>query len=120
METVTVRPPLPHAFTKETAAENARKAVAAREAKRLAKRALPSVSIDPYVNKRLARVRAQLEKIDAMMGEELDPQRLDRLASAQARLSAQEFALANRPMPGSFRPSRAPSKRGPESVEPSE
>jgi len=47
-----------------------------------------------------------LEKLDDMISKERDPQKLDRLASAQSRLSAQEFALAGRPMPGSRRPAR--------------
>ena len=52
-------------------------------------------------------------RLDAAMLEEHDPQRLDRLASAQARLSAQEFALAGRPMPGQRRPGAAPQTRPP-------
>ena len=68
---------------------------------------------DSFVYARLIRVRAQLERVDAMLAVETDAQKLDRLASAQARLSVQEFALAGRPMPGSRRPGResAPSKR---------
>jgi len=37
--------------------------------------------------------------------------KLDRLASAQARLSEQERLLAGRPMPGSFRPKKPPEPR---------
>ena len=62
---------------------------------------------------RLSRVREQLNRIDAMILEESDPQRLDRLASAQARLSEQERTLDGRPLPGSMRPSKASTARRP-------
>ena len=57
-----------------------------------------------FCEKRIARVRKQLEKIDAMISQELDPQKLDRLASAQSRVSEQERILSGRPLPGSRRP----------------
>lgn len=68
---------------------------------------------DGYLEKRLKTVRAQLDRIDTLMASEEDPQRLDRLASAQARLAEQERLLADRPMPGSKRPApeRAPRSR---------
>ena len=53
---------------------------------------------------RLSRVRAQLTRLDKMLNEEFDPQKLDRLASAIARLSEQERLLTGRPMPGSLKP----------------
>lgn len=59
-----------------------------------------------FQQERLSRVRAQLTKIDAMMASETDPSKLDRLASAQARLSEQERILDGRPLPGSHRPSK--------------
>ena len=59
---------------------------------------------DDFTNQRLLRVRLQLERIDAMIATEDDPQRLDRLAAASMRLSDQEFALSNRPKPGNRRP----------------
>lgn len=52
------------------------------------------------------RVREQLAKVDRMILEETDPQRLDRLASAQLRLSEQERILDDRPLPGSRRPAQ--------------
>ncbi len=59
---------------------------------------------DPnYVARRLARVREQLDRVDCMMMKEKDPQKLDRLASAQARLAEQERILDGRPLPGSRR-----------------
>ena len=57
-----------------------------------------------YAAKRLARARKQIDKLDGMIEEETDPQKLDRLASALARLSEIERQLANRPLPGSFKP----------------
>jgi hypothetical protein len=39
-----------------------------------------------------------------MMMTEEDPAKIDRLASAQARLAEQERLLAGRPLPGSRRP----------------
>lgn len=59
---------------------------------------------DSYRTERLARVRKQLSRLDSMMERESDPQKLDRLASAQYRLSEQERILAGRPNPGSLRP----------------
>lgn len=65
-----------------------------------------------YTTKRLARVRLQLDRLDNMLLTERDPQRLDRIASAQARISEQERILSGRPMPGSLRPrSERQSKR---------
>jgi hypothetical protein len=46
----------------------------------------------------------QLNRLDSMMAKEMDPQRLDRLASAQSKLSEQERILAGRPLPGSRKP----------------
>jgi hypothetical protein len=59
---------------------------------------------DTYLAERLTRVRKQLDAIDAMLLGEADPQRLDRLAAASARLCEQERQLAGRPLPGSYRP----------------
>jgi len=56
--------------------------------------------------RRLVRVRKQLAKLDDMIEAESEPQKLDRLASAQARLAKQEQELAGRPLPGSRRPGK--------------
>jgi hypothetical protein len=63
---------------------------------------------------RLERVRLQLDRVDKMMMEEDDPQRIDRLASAQMRLAEQERILAGRPLPGSRKPvpDRADRRQG--------
>ena len=67
-----------------------------------------------YIAARLARVCAQLDRIDGMMMKESDPQKLDRLAAAQARLSDQEFKLAGRPYPGNRRPGK--ERSGPAAI----
>ena len=59
-----------------------------------------------YVASRLMRVREQLARVDEMILKEKDPRSLDRLASAQARLSEQERILDGRPLPGAFRPAK--------------
>ena len=75
--------------------------------------------LDDFCEKRIARVRKQLERIDAMIAQETDPQRLDRLASAQSRVSEQERILSGRPLPGSQRPRLArASKVNGSAVEP--
>ena len=69
---------------------------------------------DAYVARRLARVRVQLDRLDTMLLAENDAQKLDRLASAQLRVSEQERILAGRPLPGSFKPSHKKPASGPE------
>lgn len=125
---VDARASRPHLFTNANAKEmaargNAAKALAKMQREELLAKANAIASVQPddiYKNQRLARVRKQLERIDAMMEKEREPQKLDRLASAQARLSAQEFALAGRPMPGSRRPGREKPKGEPRLFEPVE
>ncbi len=51
---------------------------------------------------------------DEMVNAERDPQRIDRLASAQLRLSEQERILAGRPLRGSRRP--GPPARQPQEI----
>jgi hypothetical protein len=62
-----------------------------------------------YAERRLARVRKQLDMLDDEISAELrkkhpDGQRIDRLAAASSRLAEQERLLDGRPMPGSLRP----------------
>jgi hypothetical protein len=52
-----------------------------------------------YRNKRLSRVRKQLELVDGMIEVETDAAKLDRLASAASRLNEQERQLSNRSLP---------------------
>lgn len=117
-------------ITPENAAEFAAKSVEARRRKAEAAReraeklnGIAKSAVEEsqdFQNQRLSRVRAQLNKLDEMISEELDPAKLDRLASAQARLSDQEFALSGRHKPGLTRPGRQPTKTAPASFEPSE
>ncbi len=68
------------------------------------------VAVEPtdlYTTRRLTRTRAQIDAILDMLESETDAQALDRLASALARLNEIERQLANRPLPGSFKPERA-------------
>lgn len=60
---------------------------------------------DPYLDKQITRARKQLDRLYSMLAEEMDPQKIDRLASAISRLSEIERQLADRPLPGSKRPS---------------
>lgn len=107
-------------FTPETARLASVKAHEARRRQRAARttagilatvQPLPDdAAPDGYLRARLACVRAQLERVDAMLLTESDPQRLDRLAAASSRLAEQERVLAGRPAPGAYRPS-APRRR---------
>ena len=105
---------------REMAARSAesRRRAAAEAAQRLselqeasAQAATVTADSDDYVRKRLACVRAQLALLDARMLTETDPQKLDRLASAQSRLAVQEQNLAGRPLPGSLRQPTVREKR---------
>jgi len=61
---------------------------------------------DTYSRQTLLRVRKQVKSVLGMLEAETDPQKIDRLASALARLSEIERQLANRPLPGSWKPER--------------
>ena len=54
----------------------------------------------------LTLTKAKIRGVESngMLLSERDPQKLDRLASAQARLSEQERVLSGRPLPGSLKP----------------
>lgn len=71
----------------------------------------PQPAVDGYVLKTLTRTRKQLDRLFSLMGDETDPQKLDRLASAIARLAEQERQLSGRPLPGSLRPRQEKSRR---------
>jgi hypothetical protein len=102
----------PPRFTRENAGDYARKAVIAREAnKRLRLAALGPPDSAQYVASRLTRVRAQLSKLDQLIENETDPQKLDRLVSAQSRLSEQWRIFSGIPLPGSRRPGREKPQR---------
>jgi len=73
-----------------------------------------------WLERRRLRVRALIGRLDDMVGVETDAQKLDRLASAQAKLAEQERILDGRPLPGSRkpRPERTPS--GPQWTKPAD
>jgi hypothetical protein len=102
-------------FTKQNAATFAAKAHESRrlnKAKRLAdideanriiaeaaQLRLQIAATPDWMRDRLRRVRLQLERLDKLAEAETDPTKLDRLASAAARLQEQERQLDNRPLP---------------------
>jgi hypothetical protein len=68
---------------------------------------------DKFRIERLARVRAQLVRLDLQLSEESDPARLDRLMSALNRLQEAEGWLAGRAKPGNLKPAAPkPAARG--------
>lgn len=106
-------PAIPY-ITTANAKELAAKSVQARREKR----ALPVMPLlpdlieqDVYRMDRLKRVRMQLDNLDRLILAERDPVKLDRFASAQARLAEQERILAGRPLPGSYRPNQRKAKQ---------
>jgi len=78
----------------------------------------PQTTPETYVDKRLIRVRAQIDMLSDMLEAELDPQKIDRLANAITRLSGLEREYANRPLPGTLKPSSKPSQARPRTIEP--
>lgn len=71
----------------------------------------PNEQRDYYTVKRLSRVRRQIDSLSNDLDAETDATKKDRLASAISRLSEIERQLANRPLPGSWKPTQAPKKR---------
>ena len=79
----------------------------------------PEDKVYRFFDLRRACVRKQLLKIDAMILKEQDPQKLDRLASANAKLSDLERVMSGRPLPGQLRPRASKSlKSDPSDVVP--
>lgn len=76
----------------------------------------PHGALDSYVARRLARVRRQLDSVDAAIEKSIgdDSKRLKELTDAQMRLAEQERQLSGRPLPGSRRPApeRQEHRRG--------
>ena len=85
-----------------------------------------TVSGEPFLLERLARVRVQLDLLDKRITEQMlkphpDGQLLNWLCQAQARLAEQQRQLAGWPLPGSLRPTGKPvtrSRGAPEPVSP--
>ena len=92
-------------FTRENAAILGRKGAIARW---LPKPAPPPVPPEPqgdaYTRQRLAIVREHIARIDKLMLNTADGQRLNWFAQAQDKLAEQERILSGRPLPGSRRP----------------
>jgi len=78
----------------------------------------PQLPAQSYVDTRLIRVRAQIDMLSDMLESEQDPQKIDRLANAITRLSGLEREYANRPLPGTLKPSSKPSQSRPRTIEP--
>ena len=108
-------------ITAATAREYAAKAVEAKKQAAIMREqgepAKPLLPDEKYRILRLSRVRRQLDKIDEMIASEPDPQKLDRLASAQMRLAEQERQLSGRSLPPTIRPAKSSSKRPPPSIQ---
>ncbi len=117
-------------FSVENAGEMARRAVQVREARKdAAKQATIAAFVSPedadkFRDRRLSRVRLQLNLTDSAIEKELakrsiDASQLDRLASAAIRLNEQERQLSNRSLPPTLK-ADAPRKpkRSTGSIEP--
>lgn len=131
-----LEPPKPtqknaYSFTKENAAEMARKAVISRVAnwQRIPEedKATPTRENagDCFQLETLARVREHLKTLNAKMDEQLAKPKLDTksirdLTDAISKLENVEQRLSNRPLPGSFRPVQGKAKRSSSSPEPEE
>jgi hypothetical protein len=113
-------------FTAATAAEMQRRAIAKQLADkaRLASPAEKQLIAEKFQERRLVRVRKQLETIDGLIDAEMagdcDAARLDRLANAAIRLNEQERQLSNRSLPPTLKAGAVPRpKRNQEAPEPS-
>ena len=74
--------------------------------------AMPPLEFEKFPLSQLGRVRKHLGRLNNLLDHETDPQKLDRLASATAKLCEVERILAGRPLPGSHRPKSGGSSRG--------
>lgn len=98
-------------FTPANSREMQRRSAEARRAKK-AKATQPTeqpLELPEYLALRLVRARKQIDQVSTMLEKERDAQKIDRLASALYRLSELERTLANRPLPGSLKPT--PTRR---------
>jgi hypothetical protein len=60
--------------------------------------------VDEFIQRRLLRVRAQLERLDDLLADEDDSKTIKELSEALSRLQDQEQKLSGRPGPGTLRP----------------
>ena len=68
-----------------------------------------------YTHEQLNRVRERIDGLWELMATEEDPQKIDRLASAIAKLADLERILDGRPLPGSHRPKPTKEPKAPQS-----
>lgn len=64
-----------------------------------------------YLTEQRDILRARIKRLSDLMDTETDPSKLDRLASAWAKLSDQERITDGRPLPGSRKPANEPSTK---------
>jgi hypothetical protein len=103
-------------FTKANASEYARKGNAIRWHSLPKPEPQPVTSLpepvriaqDDFTQRKLARVRVQIERVEDLLTAATEPQAVDRYAAALARLYEIERILAGRPLPGSRRPAAEP------------
>ena len=109
-------------FSGDYARECARKSAIARAKKRdeaeqarlIAKELRQNAIVVPanlYTAEQLNRARARIDGLWKLMEREEDPQKIDRLASAIAKLADLERILDGRPLPGSRRPKAEKSEK---------
>lgn len=94
-------------FTRENAKELGDKGREARRLNKLARAALPPPAIElpvDYADKTKLRVRGMLERACDLFDDENDANKIDRLASAVAKLAELDRQLSGRPLPGTLRP----------------
>ena len=94
-------------FTCENAKELGDKGREARKRNKLARDAMPQPAIEvpvDYAEKTKLRVRGMLERACELFDHERDANKIDRLASAVAKLAELDRQLSGRPLPGTLRP----------------
>ena len=108
-------------FTKENARQFQAKSAAARKQASLARLAEPTPKptapvakptaepiadscVNEFTQRKLARVRGQIDRVEGLLDDACEPQAVDRFANALTRLYDLERVLAGRPLPGSKRP----------------
>jgi hypothetical protein len=64
------------------------------------------IPADDFTARKIARVRDQIERVENLLTDAVEPQAVDRFAAALARLYEIERILSGRPLPGSRRPEK--------------
>ncbi|HEX4646152.1 MAG TPA: hypothetical protein VH598_11140 [Verrucomicrobiae bacterium] len=96
-------------FTRENALEMAARAVAKRKLNRELTAVVNPVRIErqpDYVEKEIARTRAQIAKVQTLLDRSADALVIERLTRSLNALSERERILSGRPLPGARRPGR--------------